>query len=458
MNVTAVAAGVSGAVDSSLRDRHQESGNLVYAFPGFNNTSGSPVATAAVNQDAGACTFRYALAGLPAGSYTIAFTSNGGTSFLRTANVTVSGAAVVQDFGPTRVIRVGPGRTLTHPSQVSGLMSGDVVEIDAGVYNGPAVTWTTSNLTLRGVGGRAHMVAPATISNGKGIWVMAGTNQAVENVEFSGAAVPDLNGAGIRGDGTDLAICGSYLHDNQDGILGGGGGRILIEYSEFAFNGNCIDPNGCAHNMYIVGGTARFTLRHSYSHHAHSGHLVKSRARENYILYNRIMDEADGNSSYTVDLPDGGLSYIIGNLLQQGPATENPTIVTYGEETLNNPTRNLYVVNNTIVNDKGSGTFIDIAAGATATVQNNLFVGNGTTVSGPATQATNLRATTPNFVNSGAFDYRPTATTPGIDGGTAPGLGGTFDLTPMYQYVHPTNREPRPTRNAIDIGAYEFAP
>ena len=70
--------------------------------------------------------------------------------------------------------------------------------------------------------------------------------------------------------------------------------------------------------------------------------------------------------------------------------------------------------------------------------QNNLFVGNGTTVSGgTVTQATNLRTNTPNFVNIGAFDYRPTAATPGID---------------------PTNRETRPTRNAVDIGAYEFVP
>jgi hypothetical protein len=457
--VTGVAgSGVSGAVDSSLRARHQESANLVYAFAGFNTTSGSPVATAAVIQDSGACTFRYALAGLPAGSYTVALTSDAGASFKRTANVTVSGAAVTQDFAPTRVIRVGPGRPFTHPSQVTGLASGDVVEIDAGVYNGPATTWSTSNLTLRGVGGRAHMVAPATISNGKGIWVMAGTNQAVENMEFSGAAVPDLNGSGVRGDGTDLAICGSYLHDNQEGFLGGGG-RLLIEYSEFAFNGNCDDPSGCAHNMY-VDNIARFTLRHSYSHHARIGHTVKSRAQENYILYNRIMDEATGTSSYTIDLPNGGLTYIIGNLLQQGPNTDNPTIVTYGEEGLTNTNHNFFMVNNTVVNDRtAGGTFVELSGGTTATLQNNLFVGNGTVVSGgTVTQVTNRTTTTPNFVNIGAFDYRPTATTPGIDQGTAPGVGGAFDLTPLFQYVQPTNRETRPTRNAIDIGAYEFIP
>jgi len=459
VNVTAATAGVSGAVDSSLRDRHQESGNLVYAFAGFNTTSGTPIATTAVTQDAGACTFRYALSGLPAGSYTIALTGDGGTTFKRSANVTVTNAAVTQDFAPSRVIRVGPGRQFTHPSQVSGVVqSGDVVEIDAGVYNGPASTWATNNLTLRGVGGRAHLVAPATISNGKGIWVMAGTNQAVENIEFSGAAVPDLNGSGIRGDGTDLAICGSYFHDNQEGFLGGGG-RLLIEYSEFAFNGNCIDVNGCAHNIYVDGG-ARFTLRHSYSHHARIGHTVKSRAQENYILYNRIMDEATGTASYTIDLPNGGLTYIIGNLLQQGPNTDNPTIVTYGEEGLTNTNHNFYMVNNTVVNDRtAGGTFVSLAGGTVATLQNNLFVGNGTVVSGgTVTQVTNRTTNTPNFVNVGAFDYRPTAATPGIDQGTAPGLGGAFSLTPIYQYLHPTNREPRPTRNAIDIGAYEFVP
>jgi hypothetical protein len=456
VNVTGAAGtGVNGAVDSSLVNRHQESANLVYAFAGFNTTSGTPVATAPVTQDTGGCTFRYDLASLPDGNYTVALTSDSGASFRRGANVTVAGAAAVQNFTPTRVLQVGPGKPFAHPNDVTGLLSGDVVEIDAGVYNTTESTWSTNNLTLRGVGGRAHLVAPATISNQKAIWVTAGTNIAVENIEFSGAAVPDLNGAGIRADGSDLAICGSYFHDNQEGILGGAG-NVLIEYSEFARNGNCIDPNGCAHNIYIIANVARFTLRYSYSHHASIGHLVKSRALENYILYNRIMDEADGTSSYTIDLPNGGLSYIVGNLLQQGPNTDNPTILTYGEEGLINPSHTLYVVNNTFVNDLGSGAFVFIAGGSTATVQNNLFVGNGTTVSGTATQVTNLRTNAPNFVNIGAFDYRPTAATPGIDQGTAPGLGGTFDLTPIYQYVHPTNREARPTRNGIDIGAYEY--
>jgi len=460
VNVTGAAGtGVSGAVDSSLINRHQESANLVYAFAGFIAPSSSvtPVATAPVMQDTGACTFRYGLAGLPDGNYTIALTKDGGGTFPRSANVTVAGGAAAQDFAPTRVVRVGPGRQFTHPNDVTGaVQSGDVVEIDAGVYNGPASIWTTGNLTMRGVGGRAHLVAPANITNGKGIWVTQGANMAVENIEFSGAMVPDFNGAGIRAEGQNLAICGSYFHDNENGILGGGG-NVLIEYSEFARNGGCEPGFGCSHNMYI--DTARFTLRYSYSHHARFGHLVKSRARENYILYNRIMDETDGTSSYVIDLPNGGLSYIVGNLLQQGPNTDNSTMLIYGEEGLINASKTLYVVNNTFVNDRtAGGTFVDVSGPSTVTVQNNLFVGNGTLVSGTVTQVTNRSTNTPAFVDRGAFDYRPTAATPGIDQGTAPGLGGTFDLTPVHQYVHPTNREARPIRNGIDIGAYEYNP
>ncbi|MCG3190502.1 MAG: hypothetical protein LKCHEGNO_03235 [Burkholderiaceae bacterium] len=456
-------AGVSGAVDSSLLDRHQDSANRVYVFAGFNITTGTPVATVPVTQDVGACTFRYRLEGLSDGNYTVALTTNGGTSFRSSANVTVAGASMTQNFAPARIIRVGPGRTFKHPGQVTGLVSGDVIEVDAGVYADQETTWTTNNLTVRGVGGRAHLVAPATIANGKGIWVTQGANMIVENIEFSGAAVSNKNGAGIRADGRDMAICGSYFHDNENGILGlnTGNGNLLIEYSEFAHNGGCEPGFGCSHNMYI-GNSDRFTLRYSYSHHANVGHLVKSRARENRILYNRLMDESDGSASYNIDLPNGGLSYIIGNLLQQGPNTDNPALIAYGAEGLTNPSSTFYVVNNTFVNDRAQGgTFVQVSAGGTAmaTLRNNLFVGPGTVVSGgTVTQANNLTTNAPNFVSIGTFDYRPTSTTPGIDQGSAPGTAGTFDLVPAYQYVHPSKRELRPVRNAIDIGAYEFVP
>ncbi len=57
----------------------------------------------------------------------------------------------------------------------------------------------------------------------------------VENIEFSGATVPDQNGAGIRQQGDNLTVRHCYFHGNEDGILGGGGvaSEVLIEYSEY---------------------------------------------------------------------------------------------------------------------------------------------------------------------------------------------------------------------------------
>lgn len=83
---------------------------------------------------------------------------------------------------------------------------------------------STSNLTIAGVGaGRAVINAAGHNSQGKAIWVISGNNTMVEDIEFAGATVPDMNGAGIRAEGNNLTIRNCYFHDNQDGILTDGG-------------------------------------------------------------------------------------------------------------------------------------------------------------------------------------------------------------------------------------------
>jgi hypothetical protein len=42
----------------------------------------------------------------------------------------------------------------------------------------------------------------------------------IENIEFSGARVPDQKGAGIRQEGANLLLDHCYFHDNQERILG----------------------------------------------------------------------------------------------------------------------------------------------------------------------------------------------------------------------------------------------
>ncbi|HYG74440.1 MAG TPA: PKD domain-containing protein [Planctomycetota bacterium] len=365
--------------------------------------------------------------------------------------------AMESAFAATRILQVGPGRTYTKPSQAAAAsLDGDIIEIDAGTYSGDACTWYRSNLVIRGVGtGRAHMAAAGVNAGGKGTWVIAGANTTVENIEFSGATVPDNNGAGIRQEGAGLRVRNCYFHDNQNGILAGANAAsdIVIEYSEFSNNGF---GDGQTHNMYI-GNVRTFTLQHCYTHHAKVGHLIKSRAQTNYILYNRITGES-GNDSYEINLPNGGRSYVIGNLIQQGPNTGNSVILTYAEEGATNTIQELYVVNNTFVNERTSGsTFVRVVGSpAQSLLMNNIFSGVGTILSGVGTQTTNLVSSSPGFVNTAGFDYRLTSTSPAINAGTAPGSGGGFSLAPVYQYVHNSKREVRPVVGATDIGAYEF--
>lgn len=478
--------GLGGVVDSSLINRGNISAlinnsagiNKVYLYAGnvtpddIGSGNAEPVATSDVLQGSGQCTWRYLFNSVAAGNYTVAFTSeanndnpatNDNINFIGTRSITtVDNAANEQHFNANNIIRVGPGRTYLVPSAVSGIVNpGDVIEIDAGTYVDDIEVWRTNNITLRGVGGRAHLRADNIIpfssgndqQNGKGIWVTLADNIRIENIEFSGARVPDENGAGIRAEGSNLSICNSYFRDNENGILGEAWGTMLIENSEF--NNNGLGEYGRTHNLYIDDGNT-LVFRYNYSHHANIGHNLKTRAEENHILYNRLMDESTGNSSYAVDIPNGGLAYLIGNLLQQGPNTDNSSMVTFGVEGYSNINRIFYAINNTMINDYGGGGFFAIQSGASnITIRNNILGGGGSTPSG-ANVSNNLVSNDPDIVNRAGFNYQLNSTSSARDAGTSLGNGNGYALTPLYEYVHPREHRVRPSNGTIDIGAYEL--
>jgi len=276
------------------------------------------------------------------------------------------------------ILRVGPKETLKTPSAAAAVArDGDVIEIEAGVYPGDAAVWRQNGLTIRGVGGVAHLRADGAHAEEKAIWVIKGANTRIENIEFSGARVPHRNGAGIRLEGANLTVRHCRFHHNEMGILTGANlaSDIVIEHSEFAYN---MRPDGHNHNIYI--GTVRsFTLRESHVHHATVGHNVKSRAHRNFIFHNRIMDEHDGRASYALEFPNGGIAFVLGNVIQQGPLNENPTLLSFGAEGLKNPFNELYVVNNTFLNDDPRGGRFIVVWGSASSVRiaKNVFSGSG---------------------------------------------------------------------------------
>jgi hypothetical protein len=358
---------------------------------------------------------------------------------------------------PATVVRVGPQHAIKLPSGAANVArDGDTIEIEAGTYTRDAAVWTQNGLTIRGIGGRAHLQADGAHAEDKAIWVIKGSNTTIESVEFSGAKVAHRNGAGIRLEGSGLIVRNAYFHHNENGILTAPNleSDIVIEHSEFAYNGF---GDGQSHNLYIA--TVRsFTLRYSYVHHAIVGHNVKSRAVKNYITYNRIMDEKDGRASYAIDLPDGGLSFVIGNLIQQGPANDNRRIVAYGAEGFKNPLNELYFINNTVVNDdpKG-GRFIFTRPGADAVhVINNLFSGPGKLLSGEGQLRNNARARKADFVDAEGFDYRLGKGVAAIGRGVDPGSAYGFPLRPSAEYLHPAQKRTRPASGPIDLGGLEY--
>jgi hypothetical protein len=359
-------------------------------------------------------------------------------------------------------LTVGAGKTYAAPcAAIGAAKDGDLIEINGTqTYTGDVCGIYANNLTIRGVNGRPKIDAGGRNAMGKGTWVVVGNNVTVENVEMFGAKVADKNGAALRLEGSKFTLRQSYLHDNENGILSGANtaSDVLIEYSEFNHNGY---GDGYSHNLYI-GNVKSLTFRYNYSHDANVGHNLKSRAMLNVIQNNRFSSSGTGKPSYEIDLPNAGTTYVIGNVIQQPAANGNPNILAYGEEGASNPGQDLYVVNNTFLNDYGSGgTFVMVGGGVStpALLQNNIFAGVGTmTNQSNAVNRSNYSAATPGFVDRANFDLHPTANAMVINAGTTPGASAAgVSLAPIAQYKHVASGETRVNVGQIDIGAYEAA-
>ncbi|HYH71982.1 MAG TPA: right-handed parallel beta-helix repeat-containing protein [Nocardioides sp.] len=264
---------------------------------------------------------------------------------------------------------------------------------------------TQDDLTLRGDGGRAHLRADGHDAQGKAIWVIAGDRTTVDRIELSGAAVPDRNGAG----------------------------------------------DGFSHNLY-VGAVRSLTVTGSWLSDADTGHELKSRAARNTIVANRISD-GDGTASYSIDLPNGGRSLVAGNVVVQGPRSENAALVSYGAEGLTHPSHTLWVVNNTFVNRRTSGTFVALAEGSRAHLRNNLLVGPGDLTDRAGVDArANRRVGVGWFVAPAAEDFRLRRSSPAVDRGVRVPLRWRA----LWEYVAPARRGRRPVVGRVDLGAHEL--
>jgi len=301
--------------------------------------------------------------------------------------VLLCGLLLVVQVSPVaaRVLRVGPDFELKVPSAAAKVAEdGDTVEIAAGEYRGDVAVWRQSGLRLRGVGGRPHLRAAGRAAERKAIWVIKGEDVVVENIEMSGTRVPGFAGAGIRAEGGKLTLRNVHFHDHQMGILTNNNARGELAIIDSEFNHNIVDyerHGRLGHNIY-VGKIASFELRGSHVHGAVTGHQVKTRARKNTIVGNRIVD-GDGGSSYLIDLSEGGESIVRDNLLEQSERAPNRVAISYMPEGDRTRRGTLFVGGNLFRSEGSRAVFVrNFAENVEAVLSNNVLRGDVTPLEG----------------------------------------------------------------------------
>ncbi len=327
---------------------------------------------------------------------------------VRDANVSGFSANPKWAINPRGQIRkVGPGQTYaTVQAAVDAANDFDVIQIFPGTYTKDA-GWADiakNNLTFIGMGSsRPVLDAAGSSLSGKGIFVISGHDTIVQNIEFANARdAATGSAAGLVLQGRNLTVSGCCFRDNDNGVVADAmsSSSVTIDGSEFNHNGS---GNGLSHNINI-GPVDAFSMKYCWVHNANAGCEVRTLARSNMILYSRIGNEG-GTGTFEIQAPNGGTTYVLGNQIEQGATGTNPTIIDYGSEGTD-PDMHLCVASNTIVNNNASaGTFVNNASGTDAVVQNNIFQGTGTVLTGPGTPTSNWATA------DAKLAIRPTTTT-----------------------------------------------
>ena len=314
--------------------------------------------------------------------------------------------------GAARVLTVGPGAAFgSLAAAARACRDGDRIELLPGTYRGDVAVLEGRGLTLRGLGDGAVLDAAGQHALGKGILVVRG-DVTLENITFRGARVPDGNGAGVRFDHGALVVRRCRFFDNEMGLLSGNqpDSTLHVEDSVFA---DAPRHAGGLHHLLYAGRIAQLTLQGCRFENGWRGHLVKSRARENRIVCNVLHDGPQGGASYELELAEGGINLVSGNLVVQGPHTQNRRMVAVGFDADATQPHGLVLVHNTLVNTGPAGSFLTLAGArlgrmAPLLVANNLVVGDGAGGwPAAADGGGNQRLRLPQLVDAAAGDHRP---------------------------------------------------
>jgi hypothetical protein len=264
-------------------------------------------------------------------------------------------------------------------------VDGDVVELLPGSYRGRIVL-VNRRLTLRGVTGQGEkkpvLDGESKVAQSPAIVIVRGGEVTLENLELRGARATDGEGAGVRLEGGRLKLVDCALYDNEHGVVTTADDKaeLAIERTQF---GQAPRVEGNLPHLLDVGRIGRLTVVGSRFQAGFEGHMIKSRARETDIRYSFIHDGGAGGASYEIDLPQGGVVTLVGNVIGQSPHTRNRTMVAYAADGVAWPKNALYMAHNTLINNMLTPAWFlrvwgdQLPADAEVLAVNNLLVGGG---------------------------------------------------------------------------------
>lgn len=245
----------------------------------------------------------------------------------------------------------GPsGSALPLELAIARAQDGDTIELLPGDYAGGLVI-ENRRLTLRGMEGAKAPVIQGDGKAGKSraLWTVQGGQVTLRNLEFRGARAFDGDGAGLRQEGGSLVVERCSFFDNEQGLFSTHDEKaeLRIDASVFGLAPKVV---GRLHHLLNVGRIAKLSISGSRFQQGFEGHLIKTRARENLITYNFIHDGLRGGASYEIEIANGGLATVLGNVIAQGADTQNPVMLGYATEDRSWEKNELRVAHNTFVN------------------------------------------------------------------------------------------------------------
>ena len=217
---------------------------------------------------------------------------------------------------------------------------------------------------------------------GKGI-LLVDASSTVKGITFDGAAVSDGNGAGIRhtqGAGL-LTIDACTFVRCQDGYLGND--DVAFTGCTFVDDGN---GDGQTHAVYVSNGAKLATATGCTFRGTRIGHHFNSRAAKS-VVTSCTMEAA--TESYSANFPWGGVVEMSDCEITEGADTDNPKIISYGEESPAFTENSITLTRMTLTSSKAGsiGIYVDPRIAAVPMVLTDVhFVG----VPNPVVGATNV--------------------------------------------------------------------